>query len=307
MRDTGYLAPDDQLPGPLMGREQSAVVTANAALAVGSVIAEVIQRLTINLDVSLSRSLPSDEVKEGERIDALCDALISSDPGKARQFVSNLQAGGVSPNALYLDYIAAAARRMGERWASDCASFLDVSIAAGRLCSLVRDLAPAFVEAEQMPSPAHSILITTVPGDTHSLGAAIAAEYFRHAGWDVATMDGATLAEIEDTVREQHFAVVGLSAGSRCALGPLAATVAAVKTAHADAIICVGGKILELEPDVITKVDADYGGADAASLALILRRQVSARMLAASAQQDDFAQCDKRVGLRSGRDGKVGR
>lgn len=247
----------------------------------GDLVAEVIARIAKQTTLMATQStgqVPSD------RIDALCDALISTEPDAALQLIRQVEAEGASPDTLCLDYIAAAARRMGERWVADCASFLDVTMAGGRLMGLVRDLAISFVGPEEAPLPGHAILIATVPGETHSLGAAIAAECFRRAQWDVTLLDGADADEIVAHVASGQFPVVGLSAGSRRMVPVLAETVRAVRRADPEAVICIGGPILTLEPEIVRTVGADHAAADPSAICVLLRRQIACQSLGAGFQ-----------------------
>lgn len=239
-------------------------------------VAEVIGRILDRNGRSIGKarnSVPSD------RVDMLCDALLSTEQDAAIRMLRDIAVEGVSPDALYLDYIAAAARRMGERWTADCSSFLDVTLAGGRLTGLVRDLALDFGGPEQQALPGHSILIATVPGETHSLGATIAAECFRRARWDVTLLDGAGADESAAQVAKRRFPVVGFSAGGRRMVPVLAETVRVVRRIDPDAVICVGGPILALEPEIVRTVGADHAAADPSILCVLLRRQIACHTL----------------------------
>ena len=208
-------------------------------------------------------------------VDQLCDALLATTPAAAIDLVRGIKAEGISRDALCLDYIAEAARRMGERWAEDSASFLDVTLASGRLVTMVRDLAVTFNDPEPAPLPGHRVLISTVPGETHNLGAIIAAECFRRNRWQVDLLDGANPSEIKAALNACTYPVLGLSAGSRRMLPVLTETVRLAHMISPKTIVCVGGPILEIEPDVISLVDADHSAEDPAFLSVLLQRQLS--------------------------------
>lgn len=280
MRDSSGRAADDRGPEGILPSGLSGIGADKAVALKGMLIDDVLQRVAANKGIFAPHKRDMGDAVKESQIDALCDALISEDAASARRLIRSVQASGVSADALYLDYIAAAARRMGDRWVADCSSFVDVTLAGGRLFSLVRDLAPAFTQVEQGPLRGHRILIAPIPGETHSLGSAIAAEYFRRSRWDVTLMSGASLLEIQNTVGAKRFPVVGLSAGSRRMMEPLYDTVRAVRAAHPEAVICIGGHILELEPEVASMVDADYSVADSGALSILLRRRVSSELYA---------------------------
>lgn len=244
-----------------------------------ALIADVVKRVAETQRPGLPAQRQRGSALSEDQVDALCDALMGHDPDAAARIVRDAEIDGVSPDTLYLDYIAAAARRMGERWLADCASFLDVSVAGGRLMTIVRDLAVQFGGPEAEPLPGHSMVISTVPGETHALGAAIAAEYFRRSRWHVTLLDGADWPDIAYALRRERPAVLGLAAGSRRMVPVLAETVRAVRSTYPDMIIVVGGPILALEPEIVRTVGADHGAENPALLTVKLRRHISVTTL----------------------------
>ena len=78
--------------------------------AVATLAGEVLSRVTRHAGTN---ALPIG------RINALALALIDEDPDLCLQMVLDLQAEGKSVETLYLDYLAVAARRLGELWETD--------------------------------------------------------------------------------------------------------------------------------------------------------------------------------------------
>ncbi|ETX10244.1 hypothetical protein OCH239_22315 [Roseivivax halodurans JCM 10272] len=78
---------------------------------VESLASDVLQRL-----VSLKRREPSfDTLKvSDDSIAAFCDALIQTRPDAALQFISDRRVEGVTRQGVYLGYIVAAARSLGQ-------------------------------------------------------------------------------------------------------------------------------------------------------------------------------------------------
>lgn len=142
MRDSGGRVPDGHEGRHHMPPLRTLDDLRDSASGSDSLVANVIQRVA---QTKGSAAAGMRGKVDEARIDALCDALVSSNPNAAWQFITELQARGVSPDSLFQDYIAMAARRMGERWVDDCASFMDVTLAGGRLFSLIRSLALSLI------------------------------------------------------------------------------------------------------------------------------------------------------------------
>lgn len=96
---------------------------------------------------------------------------------------------GVSVEAIYLDLLAPAARKLGELWETDECDFIDVTMGLWRLQEVMRDIAqrsPPIVKAVAAP---RSVLTAPVPGDQHSFGALMLEEVFARSGWQSMALD----------------------------------------------------------------------------------------------------------------------
>ncbi len=106
--------------------------------------------------------------------------------------------------------LSAAARRMGEMWQDDEASFPEVSIGVSLIFRLNHEHAQRNMAIRRDPVLRQAVF-ATMPGQSHNLGLVLAAEAFREADWQVTLLlDGAT-AQILDRVRRLRPEVVGLS------------------------------------------------------------------------------------------------
>ena len=205
-------------------------------------------------------------------IDRLCDALICDDPRTAADMIDAARQAGVSADAIYTDYISDAARRLGERWVADTASFFDVTLGLSRLHAILREIQPSFLGAETPALDGCTALLAPVPGETHMLGVTIAADYFRRAGWSVDLGTASGLDAIIAAAQRTPYAMLGLSASSRQMIGTLAETIVALRYACPQTAAVVGGYITELEPDIANIVGADASTGDAADAAVSMRR-----------------------------------
>ena len=76
---------------------------------------------------------------------------------------------------------------------------------------MLRDLVPVF-HAEVAPRPeVRRALLVPAPGEQHGLGLQIVAEFMRRAGWQVWCGVPESRQVMLDMVREEWFALVGLS------------------------------------------------------------------------------------------------
>lgn len=221
--------------------------------AVQSLAREVVRRL----EFRMPRAVKKEELPSPNEIDALCEALLSSNDRAADDLIVTARRDGVRVEVIYLGYVAGAARRLGEMWDNDEISFLEVTIACGKLYRMIRALrhvvAPAIIQ-DRDERPA---MFALVPGETHSLGIEIATDIFRREGWDVDMMVGLdhdTLVERADT---RSYRAIVLVANSDTMLEPLARLVLALRISHPLSHLVVAGHILDHHPDISTIIGAD--------------------------------------------------
>lgn len=195
--------------------------------------------------------------------------VLAADDGVLFGRVDGLVEQGCSIESLYLDLLGPTARHLGELWAGDLCNFADVTIATGRLQQVLRRLSPAFGRSVQAPQDGRRVLLLPAPGEQHTLGLAMVADFFTRAGWQVTP--GGALAHDDAAggarrasdavrqVREDWFDVVGLSLGSARGLAGLAQLVAQVRRASRNRGlgILVGGPLFAHDPDAWRQVGAD--------------------------------------------------
>ncbi len=213
-------------------------------------------------DAALDTGLAAD-------IDAFCMTLRAPDPDHAIRFIVERRAKGVTRHDIYLDYIAAAARQLGEDWDNNRLSLTEVSVATGHLYALMRGMKVEGPTTKAFVGARRCALFASVPGEDHSLGITVAAGLFRDEGWDVDLQigldHGALLARAEATQPR----VIGLSLSTAARLAALARLVVALRLALPRVILGVAPAAgldaakLEhlLDIDVVLR-DADTSRAD---------------------------------------------
>ena len=221
--------------------------------AVVEVAREVVRRLAFRMP----RSARSSSFPTSTEIERLCDALLSHDNSAADRIILEAREDGVEVETIYLGYVAAAARRLGDLWNADKITFVDVTLASGKLFRIIRGLrhviAPSIVE-NRHERPA---LFALVPGETHTLGIEIATDIFRRNGWDIDMMVGVDHDTLLDQAEMRNYRAIVLVANSDALITRLTRLVLALRISHPLARVVVAGNIVDHHPDIGTLVGAD--------------------------------------------------
>lgn len=225
--------------------------------AVHALAAEVVARLERRAPIA------ADPSPHAEDIEALCDALVSPREEAAAEMVLQARLDGMSIDVVYLGYLAGAARELGTRWDDDRVTSAQMTIAAGRIYAIMRGLRHAFVSDQVLRPVDLRALFVSVPGEIHTLGVTMAADYFRRRGWVIDLRTGMTHHDLIASVPSESYPVIGLSAGSARMIFPLARLIVALRISNPAAWIMVSGKITDVVPDIVHLVDADGMATDA--------------------------------------------
>lgn len=203
--------------------------------------------------------LGSEQVAEFARV------VLTHDAAVALSLVDGLRARGVPVERLYLELLAPAARRLGELWAEDLCDFTEVTVGLGRLQQVMHELSPAFRNECAQRDHGRCILLAPVPGEQHTFGLWMVAEFFRRAGWHVWSLPLGTAQEMAALARREWFAVVGLSAACPSRIDALAAAIRMIRRSSRNRAVgvMVGGPLVLSQPDLVPLVGADATAVDA--------------------------------------------
>ena len=252
------------------------------ALKRGTFAPDTVERLAGDIVRRLSRTTlngPRFEVPliAEDSVAAFCDALVQPEPHAALDFIRQRRTEGLSRQGVYLGYIVAAARKLGEKWDEDRLSFTEVTIGTGHLYALMRALrreGPPF--AASFDARRHA-LFATVPGETHGIGITVAADLFREAGWEIDLQMGTSQEKLVARVEASQPQIVGLSLSTDSRLPDLVRLVVALRLVVPQAIIGVAAGA-EIDDDTITDlVDIDLIFHDAVTACTDLDRLVRSR------------------------------
>jgi MerR family transcriptional regulator, light-induced transcriptional regulator len=235
--------------------------------AISSLAREVVRRLAFRMP----RHENVADLPTQSDIDLLCAALLSADDTAADQFILAARRDGVDVGAISRGYVAGAARKLGQMWDDDRISFIDVTLACGKLYGIIRGLrhvlAPQIVQGRET-RPA---LFALVPGETHTLGIEIATDHFRRDGWDVDMLMGLDHDALVSEADLRHYEAIVLVANSDRMLEPLTRLSLALRITQPLAHIIVAGGILDHHPDILHLVGAEAVMADLDSAIATLR------------------------------------
>jgi methanogenic corrinoid protein MtbC1 len=195
---------------------------------------------------------------EADVLDLARDLIEDNEAG-LESLVQGLLQRGVSIEALYLELLAPAARRLGELWEEDRVDFATVTVALGRLQRLLRTLSPAFGSEVQHPELGRRVLLTQPEDELHMFGLAMVAEFFRRDGWDVLGGVAGVGIDAETWCRRDWFDAVGFSIGHEGRLPWLRDTIGAVRrvSRNSGVVILVGGPVFTRNPVWAEEIGAD--------------------------------------------------
>jgi len=247
-----------QLPSPPSPQERLAHI-------VRTIEQDIIPRLvrahrepaTAIAAVPLAQVTPSD-------LQQFLPLILGPDDSGWQTLVDTLLARGVGVDEIYLNLLTPAAREMGRMWDEDLCQFTDVTVALGRMQRVMRTLSPAFGrEIGHLPD-GRRILLLPAPGEQHTFGLSIVAEFFRRAGWEVVGDTEARASDPAALVRSEWFDVIGISVGLESRLDWLSSGIAAIRHASRNRAIgvMVGGPVFVANPERVAEVGADITASD---------------------------------------------
>jgi methanogenic corrinoid protein MtbC1 len=185
--------------------------------------------------------------------------VLQADPLPATTFIDHLRQRGMPLEMVYLDLLSPAARHLGDRWIADTLSFSEVTLGLWRMHHLLRDLSEAFhSEGDRVPAGFQALLLP-VPGEQHTFGLLMVAEFFRQSGWAVSSGPFSSSGELARIARGGWYAVVGFSVSREDQLDSVAAETAPCGAPPAIVGgVMVGGRVVVEPPELVRR-----GGADA--------------------------------------------
>lgn len=220
-------------------------------------------------------------VFDAAAVQAFARTVIGPDDGSAWAEVEACCARGVPVETVYLELLAGTARCLGQWWTEDRCDFTDVTIGLGRLQRIMRELSPSFGRLADHPLEPMRVLLLPSPGEQHTFGLVMVAEFFRRAGWEVAGGAWESGRDAPRMVAAEWFDVLGLSLAAEVHANALAQCIADSRAAsrNRELAVIVGGPLLELRPEIALSLGADRIAGDGRGAPELAAQAVSRRRL----------------------------
>jgi methanogenic corrinoid protein MtbC1 len=208
--------------------------------------------------------------------DRFARMVVSKEPESLIAYVGTLLRDGISMEAIFVDLLVPAARRLGEYWDQDSLSFADVTIGLGRLQQVVRALGYKNGGDIDSGRPLPTALFAPAPGEQHIFGIFIVEDCFRRAGWRTWVESSSARHNLIDTVSSQWFDLFGVSASKDAKAEDIAEFIRVVRAAsrNPDVFVMTGGRLFIEHPELVAQVGADATAADGREALLIANETV---------------------------------
>jgi len=223
---------------------------------------EIIPRLMLAHRTPEECELPPDYAAVKVTPDYVADfvkLILTRSDAQALACIESMRLKGAPIESIYLDLLAPAARQLGEMWEEDLCDFTDVTIGLGRLQKMLHEVNADFEKYKNPVSNGLHILLVPTPGEQHTFGLAMVAEFFQRAGWGVTGGPYDLFDDPVTLVKRHKYDVVGFSLATAQQLERLTACISAVRKAslHRGICIMVGGPLFAAFPEYVAQVGAD--------------------------------------------------
>lgn len=205
---------------------------------------------------SSSRPAPRPSCDLAERIKArICDHASSAAVDAAYTLISQ----SALPTPERLAVLEAVARAIGDDWCDDAASFLDVTVAMGRLQCVMRRICQ--MERTRRPeTPTGKCLLIIPSQEHHTFGVCILEEMLRAFGWETDLFQVESIDFLEKTLDKAQIDVVCFSwtnAALASIAGDCVKAVERIPAPRRPAIIS-GGHAAGQNPAWLVRIGVDY-------------------------------------------------
>lgn len=175
---------------------------------------------------------------EGE-IGCYMESLFEKDARKTMRLVKDFERRGIPANDIYVDILAESMRRIGEMWHES-----EITVDTEHYCTTVTQTAMTqmYLDIFSSKRKNRTVLVACPGAELHEMGARMVADIFENDGWDSVHL-GAAVPEkyLLSAIEENKPQVVALSVTMPQFLIDCERIVSAVRRAHPELVIAVGG------------------------------------------------------------------
>ena len=188
----------------------------------------------------------------------LAQRLVAGDEAGAMSVAEAALAGGMDPEDLYLDVLAGAMRKIGDRWSTGEVTVAEEHQATAILLRLLGRLGRNFARRGRTRG---TIVLGAAAGDHHGLAGALLADPLRGRRFTVVDLgpDSPPEAFVDAAERAEQLLAVGVTLTAP-PLTPVRRTVRALRDADVDAPVLVGGAAVA-DQEAARSVGADLWAA----------------------------------------------
>jgi len=226
--------------------------------------AQVIPKIVVALG-TLQKPAAHVDASSESSVELFAVLVLGNDDGAAAEHVAREIAHGVSVEAVFLELLAPTARHLGVMWEADTADFAHVTLGVSRLQRIMRTLGESFCDTAYPAVSGETALLTTLPGEQHSFGLSMAAEFFRRAGWNLSMGPFSSHHDLTSMVQDRWFDIVGFSVTSDRRLDELKRDIHDIRrdSRNRNVGIMLGGPMMMTHPEIATSMKADMVSTDA--------------------------------------------
>ena len=254
-----------------------------AALIASLVRRNIVPSLAARHGIEEDRTQVTDHAVRLTDIARFVRLLRRSDSDPVPALVDLLISRGGSNTDLYLDWLAPAARLVGEEWLDDSCSFAEVTMVTVRLHQVLHAIRRATGKVS-LGFNAPSILLARTPGEQHGFGLVIVQALLADAGWRTHLVHQDGIDAILDAARLEQYDLVGLSIGDAQLAGAAANAISRLRAIAEDhTVFILGGQAVDADPALVKRVGADAALTGGRNLPAAARKLVARQLLHAEA------------------------
>jgi methanogenic corrinoid protein MtbC1 len=198
------------------------------------------------------------------------EELLTPDARAAWSVIVDALDDGIEPGRIYLDVLTPAMVEIGTLWETAQIGVAQEHLATQITQTVLARLAPSLEEAAAAfaaEGRRRLAVVAGTPGELHSIGARMVADFLEASGWDVLLLGGdAPTGEIVDLAASRSPDVVALSTSLSFNLLAAGRVFQRLRALDRAPLLVAGGRAYEGQPDRALLAGADVFAADPEAL-----------------------------------------